>query len=179
LLVSEYEFDELGIHNRAIPRVIGVQVFANERQAWALLNLILSVLGVILAAVIAARRMRRKQKKEEGERGRKPYRIIVASIAGVGGAVLFFATQTISGATMVWLDIWSSIHVGLAGIIVIASIKEFKANGSTPDTNIPEESCPHEPSIGIKHNADIGVRGGEKQKAKLSSLTVINNKKSI
>ena len=161
LLVNRYYFDELHvIHGVTIPLARGIEipVFANDLLSWALVNLVLSVLGVILTAIITVRRARQKTRERS-----KPYYLIVARVAGAGGAVLFFATQAIAGATMVLLDTWSPIHIGLLGIIVVASIKAVeetgKAEDNMSDTDTPEEGC--KPFIEAEHKANTLDEGRE------------------
>ena len=145
LFVGEHDFHELhGAQDAGIPFVMNIPVFApaGDLPAWALANLILSVLGIILAAAIIVRSTRQNRGQSQ-----KPYRLIVVCAAGVGGVALFVLTQTIGGATMVLLNFWSPVHIALAGIIAMVGMKKHGSSSSgvhrTPSAPKPEKSKPH------------------------------------
>jgi hypothetical protein len=82
--------------------------------SWGLLNLILSALGVILAALRVWRfttKRQIRQERLEDEKRRKRHRLqwcAAAAILGIAGAIVFLITQDLT-QQMVWIGRWFTV----------------------------------------------------------------------
>ena len=117
--------------------------------AWALFNLILSVIGVVFAALAGVRTYLRKRRLEDDElkymddeyiytddereaheealeeeerrRKRRQIWLIVSIVAAVIAVILFIITQDMR-MPMVFVDLWTPVHVVLLVIGIIACL---------------------------------------------------------
>ena len=115
------------------------------RASWALINLILTVLGAIFAALTGARaiieKTRAKREMEEtGYYGVETSSLRLGWMAVMGIAalvmiILFALTQDMS-APMVLMDWWTLVHMVAMALIIVAIILVFKRLTITFDTDI-------------------------------------------
>jgi len=107
--------------------------------AWALVNLILAVAGIVLAIITAVRALLRKRDKyeeynyeinraAENEEYQKKIRVVcltVAMIMALAGIILFFITEDMR-LPMVLVDRWTIVNAVIFIIEVIAVLFVFK-----------------------------------------------------
>ena len=109
-------------------------------KSWALLNLILSILGIAFVVITTIRTLKQKKKDSEEdvaengaqfhdeETGNKRNRLTwlaLAAVAALAGILLFFLTQDMR-SMMVLTDWWTLIHIIFFVAIVIACPLVFK-----------------------------------------------------
>jgi hypothetical protein len=130
----------------------GVPLFAaNGTPTWALLNLILAALGITLAMLSLLRRTIADNKEQENieqenselnyenqeekePRGsRKNLWLIIGSVAGVIGVILFIIFQDIT-AVMVWVDFLTIAHIALFAVGIVAAILATRNDRDKDDT---------------------------------------------
>ena len=88
----------------------------SDDDHWALLNLILCVLGGILAIWALIKSL------VKGENDIiKPLWVILAIVAGIAGIIVFFFTQDMS-LPMAWVDIWTIVNLVLFVIVIIGMV---------------------------------------------------------
>ena len=107
----------------------------STHASWALINLMLSIFGVILASYITISTIlteRRKKddekfaeaKKDEKDNSIKHNRalwLIIPIATAIAAAILFILTQNIR-LSMVWLDRWTVVHIILFSVGLIATL---------------------------------------------------------
>jgi len=145
------------IINSGVPLIgfgkMGVPLFAPPgAHAWALLNLILALLGLLYAVVNVLRAVfrKRKEQKEDGERlddlrfdnmnaeedkedrRLRPVWLTVSIAMGIIGILLFVLTQDMTQA-MVLVDYWTLAHAIIFAIELIAVIFIFKRKEKKDD----------------------------------------------
>jgi uncharacterized repeat protein (TIGR02543 family) len=117
----------------------------SSRQVWALVNLVLSIAGVILAIiVILYALLQRKQKKEQQtdqKKQRQHRRIWLATviIAGIAGVIVFLLTEDMK-LSMTMVDNWTIINAIIFIIEIIAIILTFKRKKDTTNNKEQERS---------------------------------------
>ena len=93
-------------------------------ETWALLNLILSVLGALLALAGLVWALIRKNK----EKKIRPLWLLMAAILGIAGVVVFIVTQDVS-LNMAWVDVWTIVNALILVLGLISLILAFKREG--------------------------------------------------
>ena len=117
-----------------------------DMESWALINLILVVLGLALASVVIIRTLddKRKEKKteifdadlkdEKNDKKRHYFIWVAAALAmGFAGILLFILTQDIT-KIVVLLDWWSIAHVAFTAVQILATRLVFKHTKHTKQT---------------------------------------------
>lgn len=101
---------------------IGVPLAApSGHSAWALANLVLAVLGILMALVFGVVRSSRKTEDAEGN-PRSIGWLIAAGVIAVAGALLFVLTQDIS-LPMVWVDFWTIAQaIALVALLICGNV---------------------------------------------------------
>ena len=94
---------------------------------WALLNLVLCVIGGIVALAAIVMLFARKNT------GTKVIGFLVAIAMGIAGVVLFFLTENMNNE-MGWVDIWTIVNAIMLVIGVVGMLLAFKQNNG--DRNI-------------------------------------------
>jgi len=128
--------DNFEIGKNSIPLLFGIPLYSESGQSsWALVNLILGALGLVITVSLIVRGIQKKKRQTRGsaaDRGslpgpspesRHPARPVwgtVAKIMGIAGVVLFLFTQDIPG-TMVLLDFWTIAHLVMIAVQGIAA----------------------------------------------------------
>ncbi|MCL2643402.1 MAG: InlB B-repeat-containing protein, partial [Candidatus Bathyarchaeota archaeon] len=124
-----------------------------DLPVWALANLVLSVVGLILAVVVLifVLLLQRKERQQtpQGVGGKKLWLqrggvwLFVALVLGVVGVVVFFCTEDM-GNVMVWVDVWTVVNavIFVAEIIALALLLLFKheKNNTTPEEKLSTPS---------------------------------------
>jgi uncharacterized repeat protein (TIGR02543 family) len=115
----------------------GVPLYAPENfGTWALLDLVLAVLGVVLAAIMLVNYLARKRSEEDLVNdgrlselgGRKRFRFLVLGFAfAIAGVVIFFLTQDMS-LPMVLVDKWTVVLAILFGAEIVFSNRLNRAD---------------------------------------------------
>jgi len=147
-ITVEYVPDSYQIDNGDVPLVpFGgrtIPLFAPiGMRSWALVNLILAVLGVILALFLAAHALLRRRSDNrldapdgaeyEVDRHYRKYRPIwlaVACVAGLLGILLFVLTQDMS-AMMALMDRWTILQAVIFAAEIVATIFKQKRSKDT------------------------------------------------
>jgi len=115
-----------------------------DRQgSWALFNLILSILGIVLAIMVGVRvLLTRKRDQEEGEeengkdkRKRLPLIILIPLLAIIG-IVIFSLTQNVR-LSIAMVDWWTVAHVILFVGALLCYIFAYKRDKSETDDGKP------------------------------------------
>jgi len=127
--VEDGDVPLFGIWNRVVP------LYApHHLPTWALLNLILSALGLIYAAVALIYVVfRRKHDGDEQELEGEPYTtvrkkgLLIAAVMAVMGALLFVLTQDMENI-MIMIDWWTIIHLVIFFIEIVAIVYMVKRN---------------------------------------------------
>ena len=133
-------------------------------MAWALLNLILSALGLLLVIFIIVKEPLRKRREEREKRGayfnnteadeavddlsedkkEKKLRItclITAAVTGgILGPLLFLLTQDMS-AVMVMIDRWTPVHALLLTAEIVAAVFVLKRDRNTAEPEEVVDGC--------------------------------------
>ena len=118
---------------------VGIPVFgeAGNGGTWALLNLVLVAIGVVLAveaivsAIVRNKREREKQEDADLSENNKVHKqqqffwIVMSISLGIGGAALFLITQDLS-KEFTLLDYWSIVHMALVVYEAVAFALSFK-----------------------------------------------------
>jgi len=136
------------IAGKSIPTAGGIPLFSqNGEPVWALVNLIFSILGTVIAGIFTARALLQKRKDTRKKlenidaagtpaekKGKfRMFCLSVANLAAVAGIFLFLLTNDMRNP-MVWLDAWSPLHtvifaVGAVSALLILRQKKDKGNG--------------------------------------------------
>jgi len=111
------------------------------KESWALINLVLSIIGIILAIIVLVAYIllprKQKQKKQQQRQSRLLW-LLLTIILGIAGIVLFLLTEDWT-LNMVWVDRWSIVNAIIFIMEVIAITLTFKhakkANKKTETTN--------------------------------------------
>jgi preprotein translocase subunit SecG len=131
---------------------------------WALMNLVLSVAGVILAAIVMVYVLLRKKKtqKQTSERKDAPYVVaynreksedkkqkqhmniwlVTTLVMAIAGVVVFLLTEDMS-RTLAMVDNWTIVHVAIFIVEIIAIVFTFKrkdAKGGDQEKHISSDS---------------------------------------
>jgi uncharacterized repeat protein (TIGR02543 family) len=131
---------------------------------WAVVNLVLAVLGVVLVVVVFVRALLLKKKEADDEQGRvgggnavagrgggqnyagsgadeqkkftqrRVVWLVVALVFAVVGVVVFFVTEDMS-LSMGWVDRWTVVNTVIFVVTIIASIFVFKTVKQTKNTS--------------------------------------------
>jgi fimbrial isopeptide formation D2 family protein/uncharacterized repeat protein (TIGR01451 family)/uncharacterized repeat protein (TIGR02543 family) len=120
----------------------GIPLVGRAGYNWALLNLILALLGLAAAVVAVVRGLRRREDDEEGRGSgtysegddrdeRKPRRIwaIVAAVSALLGVILFILTEDMS-LPMAWVDKWTIFNAALFILSLAGAILASKKSES-------------------------------------------------
>ncbi|MCL2140471.1 MAG: InlB B-repeat-containing protein [Dehalococcoidia bacterium] len=114
---------------------------------WALLNLIMSVIGALIGVLVIIRANRKAKRKDRETRAgatqkeRRPVNLswlLLTIVAAIAGFVVFFITENMS-YRMVWLDRWTIINaVILVAVLAFATLtfvhkKSARHNSSVSD----------------------------------------------
>ncbi|MCL2032855.1 MAG: InlB B-repeat-containing protein [Methanomassiliicoccaceae archaeon] len=143
---------------------------------WALLNLILALIGIVIAIVAVVDGMR-KEKEREGRRdetaksaGRSFAWMLVAAIAAVAGILFFIITEDMS-LPMTFVDKWTVINAIIFVIVVIAAAlaimpkegfhKVFKQNLSITGDSRAKSGSPYTFTVKGGYAGGIAYRIGE------------------
>jgi len=127
-------------------------------QAWALLNLILAVLGSIVAIALAARTITQKRRDrkqpvtEDYPEAQKRHRLtwlIVALGMGFAGVILFLITQDLT-LPMVLIDWWTIAQAVIFGVQIVAVMLVFKRAVVTFETNSEDKNFSRKVKFGRK-----------------------------
>jgi len=157
------------IINSGVPLIgfgnMGVPLFAPPgAHAWALLNLILALLGLLYAVVNILRAVfrKRKEQKEDGnsleqlkfdnmgaeedreDRRLRPVWLTVSIAMGIIGILLFILTQDMTQA-MVLVDYWTLAHAIIFAVELVAVIFIFKRKDKNDDDWKPGQHTPPSP----------------------------------
>ncbi|MCL2247893.1 MAG: hypothetical protein FWC13_01335 [Oscillospiraceae bacterium] len=143
----------LEVANGDTPLFGGVPLFStNGTPTWALLNLILAALGITLAMLALLKRTIADSKKhqdngqeyiiqadstQEGNASltsRKSLWLIIGSVSGVVGVMLFIVFQDIT-ALMVWVDSLTIFHIVIFVIGTVAAILATRRDKDEDDTD--------------------------------------------
>ena len=114
-----------------------IPVISAEVHTWALINLILTIISVIYAAIIVKRIMAVRKteannasSQAEQQHEQKAYKkymqpwllsLIIASVFAVLSVVLFLLSQNLSGQR-IWFDYWMPFHLACIGMIFLADM---------------------------------------------------------
>jgi len=123
-------------------------------SSWALLNLILSILGAILAIMMLVRVLMKRRKDEDEDeqeeeedekekRGRIPL-ILLIPILAIVAFIIFFLTQDMT-QPMAWIDWWTLAHAILfiGGILsYIFAYKKQKQDKDEDRGNLETQTAP-------------------------------------
>ncbi|MCL1853704.1 MAG: InlB B-repeat-containing protein [Peptococcaceae bacterium] len=121
-MIKESNVPVISIGNNEIPLVglPGVMV-------WALVNLILCVLGVILAIITLNRVIIKKRQDDDNEKQRKTRKtfLIITAVLAVAGVILFLLTEDMRNL-MVLLDAWTIVSLVIFVAEIIGVVFVFK-----------------------------------------------------
>jgi heme/copper-type cytochrome/quinol oxidase subunit 2 len=119
------------------------------QNAWALFNLILAIIGIVLAltACIHAlvRNTREKREASEGfvpqserlqRRNRRMLWFVIAVCLGIAGVVVFFLTQDLS-SQMVMVDNWTILNAIILVLEIASYVFAFAHSQGTKNTMNP------------------------------------------
>jgi len=117
------------------PENLPIATFA----VWALLNLILTIVTVLIAVVLIAAWFRKRDDvREDSEYEQKERKYlaprIAASAAAVASIIVFILTQDMS-LPMILYDKWSILHGIIVIAVVILAIFSKKRNGDQEPDN--------------------------------------------
>jgi len=115
---------------------------------WALLNLVLGVVGVVLAVVLVVfvllwrNKDQKKEKdqiqqtnqKDAEQKQRRTLLLLTAVAMGIVSIVVFFLTEDMSHK-MAWIDNWTILHAVLFIVEIIAITFTFKTKKDKTNTN--------------------------------------------
>jgi len=90
---------------------------AKYRQTWALVNLLLSLIGIVFAIIFLMCIAYLKSRKKFGK---IPKIWLVALLSSVAAAPIIFTLTQNMGRTMVILDFWTIMHCILIGILTVS-----------------------------------------------------------
>jgi len=151
--IDETELPRVNFGNRSI-----VLFAPLGYKSWALLNLMLSIMGILLVITTTIRTLMQKKKDREEEEqnhngvqlhdeetGNKRHRLTwlaLAAVAALAGILLFFLTQDMR-APMVLTDWWTLIHVIFFAAIFIACPLVFKKKEEEEEDPELEEQNAH------------------------------------
>jgi len=116
---SGYELET----QRAGQAFFGTQImpFAGERS-WALLNLLLTIIGLTVYVIKVIHISSSKKGKEAQVRHKvKKKQFIVMLAMAALSPILFMLTQDLTGSTIVWMDWWTIAHTIILGAQQICS----------------------------------------------------------
>jgi len=132
----------------------------NTVGAWALMNLILGIAGILLAITMGVRvqikkRHEKKDKKHggtyDGEDEKRKHRrlllILSVPFLAIAGIVLFILTQDMR-LTMILIDLWSPVHTILFGGEILCCIYAYKRK-KDEDNNEKHTTLKHLPNIAV------------------------------
>ena len=131
----------------------GFLIFAPiDVASWALVNLILTIAGVLLAIMIIVRAIKNKKREKEsdasdidsGDYGTNKKRLSViwltaALVMGILGVILFIFTQDMT-RTMALLDWWTIAHILITAVQIIATTLVFKRRKETFEQRLNREN---------------------------------------
>jgi len=131
-----YWFDDLDV-----PLIAGIPLFGSpEHATWALLNLVLTIVGVVLALFIALRALVFKKQDNSMDENSEYYEynkrrfswLFAGTIVAIIGIILFIITQNMSNP-MVLIDFWTIAHaifvaVGIVSLVYV--VRRHKDNDS-------------------------------------------------
>jgi uncharacterized repeat protein (TIGR02543 family) len=134
--IGEDEVPLINIFNNEIP------LFGPVNSAtWALVNLIISILGAVMALLVAIRAILLKKKKndkdEENDENIKRNRLvwlITTIVSGVVGVLVFLFTEDMSNE-MVLVDIWTIVNAVVFALGIVATIFTVKRVKKDDDKN--------------------------------------------
>ncbi|MDR0373518.1 MAG: hypothetical protein LBI79_08195, partial [Nitrososphaerota archaeon] len=131
-----------------------------EVSSWAFVNLILSILGIILAATTSAYTLlkRKKQKdkpysaKDDSETGQiNPYDkqakrcrdlwLVIAFVLGIAGVVVFLLTEDMS-LQMGGVDRWTILNIAIFAVELLSIALVFKYTKNTRRHRKKSEAYP-------------------------------------
>jgi uncharacterized repeat protein (TIGR02543 family) len=108
----------------------GIPLFGKAGYNWALLNLILAILGVLVAifAIVRSRRKDQEEdeygnKEEEGRKARRRW-VIISIVAAVLGVILFILTEDMR-LPMAIIDRWTIFN---AVLFIVSAIGMARAS---------------------------------------------------
>jgi len=132
-----YLFDDLGA-----PLIAGIPLFGSpEHATWALMNLVLTIVGVALALLITLRALIfKKEEKYPDEHNNEDYEynkrrfrwLLAGNIIAIIGIILFVITQNMRNP-MVLVDVWTIAHaifVAIGIVSLVCIVKRYKDNDS-------------------------------------------------
>ena len=105
---------------------------------WALLNLVISLVGVILAIMLTVfmllwhnKKQKQNQNNDDGDEEKRKQKqqrtlfFLTAIILGIVGIVVFLLTEDMNN-TRVWVDKWTMLNVAIFIIEIVAIALTFK-----------------------------------------------------
>jgi len=154
----------INLTDEETPLLGGIPLYAQKGiPTWALLNLILAALGIIITVLAILRRTiaaNRKQREEmertdasgtpsesfnkgvmqsaKSTKSHKTLWLIVGSVAAVLSIVLFILFQDLE-AIMVWVDYWTIAHILLFTLGIISAILATRGDKYRDDSGDTEE----------------------------------------
>jgi uncharacterized repeat protein (TIGR02543 family) len=120
-----------------------VRVNPENVDKWALVNLILSIVGVVLTVLVTVSALLFKKKKNGGEdygdekfTQRRNLWLLVTLVLAIVGVVVFLVTEDV-GTAMGWVDEWTIVNAIVLIVEIVAMMMVFynKKAGTNKETN--------------------------------------------
>jgi uncharacterized membrane protein len=144
------------ITDQGVPLLGGIQLFPNGQASWALINMILSVVGIVIATIYLIRYITHRRKEESREEDKAAVRqgeeneeqnnkrrfslLLISCITSVLAAAIFFITQELF-SQMVWMDFWTIAHLVLLAVGIFAAVCVFRNQNDNEDRSQAHENA--------------------------------------